>query len=398
METQLRPVINAAGTLTRLSAGPLAPGVIEAMAECDDFAVDMAALQAHASGKIAAATGAEAGIVCAGASAGLLLAAAAVIAGLDPHRMNALPLTNSPNEIIVARSQRNGYDHALRAGGARLVEVGLPEPMAGAGMRDAEAWEYAAANGPDTAAILYVAGPHAMIGLPGIVTVARTHGIPVIVDAAAELPPASNLRRFIEEGADLVVFSGGKILGGPAGTGILCGRRDLIMSATLQTLDMDVEFESWQPPLDFIDKSLLPGLPRQGIGRSCKTGKHEVFGLLAALDHFLNEGDAARHARWRAVCRNIRDGIGALGLFDVTLAGEEDCAAVPHVALRFKTPSQADAFNRQLLSRDTPVHLGRDPFCRERLLVNPTCLRAHEIAPLVQAIVASSASIGQSDA
>lgn len=386
MEQDLPTIINAAGTLTRLSAGPLAPGVIEAMAAADQVSVDMAALQAHASRVIAGATGAEAGMVTSGAAAGLLLAAAAALARLDVGRMNNLPQTDGPDEIIIARSHRNGYDHALRAAGAKLIEVGLPEPMAGAGVRDAEAWEFDAAIGPRTAAILYVASPLASPDLQDIVAIGKARQVPVIVDAAAELPPAGNLRQFIAAGADLVVFSGGKVLGGPAGSGLLCGRSDLIMSAALQCLDMDVPFAEWQPPADFIDKSRLPGLPRQGIGRSCKVGKHEVMGLLAALDHFLAEGDAARHARWLSVCERIIKGVGPLDDITLSLVGADDVEQVPLLELRLRDALQAGRFRNRLLTRATPVHLARDRFNPSRLLVNPTCLRETEIGPLIDAL------------
>ena len=152
--------------------------------------------------------------------------------------------TGMKNEVIVVRSQRNFYDHAVRAVGVRLVEVGLPDRYAGAGVRDAEAWEIADAITDQTAAVFYVADSAAQPPLAEVVTVAHAAGIPVIVDAAAQLPPQGNLRRFIEEGADLVAFSGGKAINGPQGTGILCGRRDLVMAAALQHLDLDIVLEA----------------------------------------------------------------------------------------------------------------------------------------------------------
>jgi D-glucosaminate-6-phosphate ammonia-lyase len=104
---------------------------------------------------------------------------------------------------------------------------------------------------------------------------------PVLVDAAEELPPARNVRRFIEEGAGLVVFSGGKGIGGPSASGILCGRRNLVGSALLQQLDLDCIYEDWRPPAQLIDKRDLRGVPRRGIGRSCKVrGQHTLCTLL----------------------------------------------------------------------------------------------------------------------
>ncbi len=386
MERDLPTIINAAGTLTRLSAGPLAPGVLQAMALADETSYDMAVLQAHASRCIADATGAQAGLVTSGAAAGLLLAGAAVLARLDVRRMNNLPLTDGPDEIIVARGHRNGYDHALRAAGAKLIEIGLPEPLSGAGIRDAEPWEYEAAIGPKTAAIFYVASRLAQPELIDVVAIARAHELPVIVDAAAELPPAANLRRFVGTGADLVVFSGGKALRGPAGAGLLCGRADLIMSAALQNLDMDIQFSRWHPPADFIDLARLPGLPRQGIGRSCKVGKHDVMGLLAALDHFVAEGDPTRHARWLSICETIVDGLGSSAPTEVKVSGSSDTECVPVVEMRFSDRDLADRFHRTLMELPTPIHLARHGFEPELLTVNPTCLREHEVEPLIEAL------------
>ena len=120
----VRTIINAAGTVTRLSGGIMRSGVAAAMAEASNSSVDMTELEAHASDVIANLTGAEAGYVTSGASAGLLLATAACLTGLDPARMAKLPdTTGMKNEVIVARGQRNGYDHAVRAAGGKLVEV-----------------------------------------------------------------------------------------------------------------------------------------------------------------------------------------------------------------------------------------------------------------------------------
>ena len=171
--------------------------------------------------------------------------------------------------------------------------------------------------------------------LAEVPAVAHARGVPVIVDAAAHLPPQANLRRFISEGADLVVFSGGKALGGPQASGILAGRRDLVMAAALQHLDLDVFWDMWEPPPSLIDKTRLKGAPQHGIGRSCKAGKEEIVGLLTALHMFIAEGDAARHARWLADCEIIA---AALNGHQVWVTGREDKAQVPSVEI---TPDPA---------------------------------------------------------
>src|SRR5205807_2031182 len=228
--------------------------------------------------------GAEAGLVPAGAAAGLMLGTAAILAGDDLGRMERLPDTaDMPHEFVVAREHRNGYDHAVRAAGARFVEVGFHEIVAGAGVRRAEAWEYEAAFGPKTAGVLVVHDAHAAPPLAELVRRAHAHQLPVLVDAAGELPPRANLRALIATGADLVVFSGGKAIRGPQATGILCGRRDLIGPAALQMLDMDDHIELWEPPANLIDKKRLAGLPRHGIGRALKVSKEQIVALLTAL-------------------------------------------------------------------------------------------------------------------
>src|SRR3989442_1549106 len=136
----VRTIINAKGPPTRLSGGFLPPEVSAAMTEAGAFCVDMAELHAGASKVIAELTGADAGIVTSGAAAGLLLGTAACITGLDPGKMGRLPDTRGmKNEVVMVRSQRNFYDHAVRTSGAQLIEVGLPDRYAGAGVRVAAA-------------------------------------------------------------------------------------------------------------------------------------------------------------------------------------------------------------------------------------------------------------------
>jgi D-glucosaminate-6-phosphate ammonia-lyase len=366
-------IINAKGPSTRLSGGLMRREVAQAMVEASQHCVDMAALQARASALLAETTGAEAGLVTSGAAAGLLLGAAACVTGLDPGRMNRLPDTRGmPDEIVMVRSQRNFYDHALRAAGVRLVEVGLPDRFAGAGVRDAEAWEIADAIGERTAAVHWVAGAHARPALEEVVAVAHEAGVPVLVDAAAQLPPADNLRRFIAAGADLVAFSGGKAIGGPQASGILCGRRDLIMAAALQNLDLDVFYEHWAPPAAFIDKARLKGLPQHGIGRSCKVGKEEIVGLLVALRLFLEEDAGARRGRWLRLMEELAEALRDLPGAVVRLL---DAGEVPQVALDLALGGPgALAVMRRLESATPPVYA--DPFAATegRILFAPTCL------------------------
>ncbi|MFA6109086.1 MAG: aminotransferase class V-fold PLP-dependent enzyme, partial [Candidatus Latescibacterota bacterium] len=302
----VRPVINAVGAATRLSGAIMPLEVADAMREASQFCVEIAELQARASEIIAEVTGAEAGYVTSGAAAALLLGTAACVTGLDPGKMNRLPDTRGmKRRVVIPRSHRNFYDHAVRTVGVELVEVGIADRFSGAGVRDTEAWEIAAAIDAETAAVCYVANPRSLPLLPEVVAVAHAAGVPVLVDAAAQLPPAENLRRFIAAGADLVAFSGGKAIRGPQASGFLCGRRDLISAAALQHLDLDVYWELWNPPPGLIDRDRLPGAPQHGIGRPCKVGKEEIVGLLTALRLFVEEDPAARRGRWLALMEGL---------------------------------------------------------------------------------------------
>ncbi len=283
----VRPIINASGAVTRLGGAPMSEAVLAAFCEAAGQSVPLEELQAAASRIIAETTGTEAALVTAGAAAALTLGAAAIMAGDDLARMEQLPRCDDfPHEFVIAREHRNSYDHAVRASGARLVEVGFHEIISGAGVRRAEPWEYEAAFGPRTCGVLYVLAAGSLGQLADVVRRAHAHQLHVLVDAAAELPPRANLRTIAATGADLVAFSGGKAIRGPQATGILCGRRELVTSATLQMLDMDDHWELWEPPAGFIDRSKLPGLPRHGIGRGFKVSKEQIVALLAALEMF----------------------------------------------------------------------------------------------------------------
>jgi len=147
-----------------------------------------------------------------------------------------------------------------------------------------------------------------VLPLSEYVEIAHRHSLPVLVDAAAEMPPAFNLNAFIRAGADLVAFSGGKHLQGPQATGILCGRRELIMSAALQHQDMDVFPQTW-PLRALIEDGTLTGPPHHGIGRGFKVGKEEIAGLVAALDLYQKRDFVAERARWTADLECIAAGI-----------------------------------------------------------------------------------------
>lgn len=368
--------INAAGTLTRLGGSLMDDAVLDAMREAARSSVDMAELQTAASRAIARATGAEAGLVTSGASAALTLAAAATIAGLDTQRMARLPDTRGmAAEILIHRSHRNAYDHALRAAGAILVDFGRNDRSLGAGVRGWEEADIDAVVTPSSVALAFVATPDTVGDLPVAAAAANRHGLKIVVDAAAQLPPVANLRAFVAAGADLVVFSGGKAIGGPQASGILAGRAELVASALLQQLDMDVAPERWVPPAA-IASNRVPAPPHHGIGRGFKVGKEEIVGLIVALERF-----AARdETRYRAELekRLGRIAAGLPGIVSRIVDGR-----VP--ALEIEAPDGPAAV-RRLADGDPPVHVGERDAARGRLIVDVQAVRAEDDALLVAAL------------
>src|ERR1700730_976651 len=358
----VRPLINAAGALTRLGGAVMAPEVVVAMAAASSASVDVGQLQAAASGRIAQATGAEAGLVTTGAAAALTLAAAAAIARWDVAKMAALPHAESfPHDILIPRTHRTGYSHALAAAGARLVDIGHNDRGTGAGVRGLEAWEIETALSPSVVAVAFSANATSLVDLPTVATVCRANGIPVIVDAAAQLPPKENLKRFIALGADLVAFSGGEA------------------SALLQQLDMDVSPETWTPP-SMVDRANLRGVPHHGIGRGFKAGKEEIVGLLIALERFVNADDAADN---EALAVRLKAIAALLEGIAVTLVPAAQTGRVPVLEI---TVPDALALSARLQRGDPPVHLSERHAARGVLTLDPQVLLPEHDAPLAAAI------------
>jgi seryl-tRNA(Sec) selenium transferase len=356
--------------------------VVEAMAAASRASVDIGELQDAASARIAQATGAEAGLVTTGAAAALTLAAAASIARWDVAKMAALPHGDFPRDILIPRTHRTGYAHALAASGARLIDIGHNDRGTGAGVRGLEAWEIEAALSPSVVAMAFSANATSLADLPTAVAACRAAGIPLIVDAAAQLPPKENLKRFIAMGVDLVAFSGGKALGGPQASGILAGRRDLVASALLQQLDMDVAPETWTPP-KLVDRANLRGVPHHGIGRGFKAGKEEIVGLLTALDRFVKADDAADNARLEARLKAIA---AELNGYKVTLVPASVTGRVP--VLEVAVPD-ALALSAHLQRGNPPVHLSERHSARGVLTLDPQVLLPEDDAALAAALKAA---------
>jgi D-glucosaminate-6-phosphate ammonia-lyase len=384
--------VNGAGLLTRLGGSLMAPEVLDAMRDAAGSFVDMAELQTRASAIIATHTGAEAGIVTSGAAAAMTLATAACLTRLDVARMERLPDTEGmPNEVIMFRAHRTGYDHAIRAAGARIVEVGFNDRTVGSGVRGLEGWEIEAAIGPNTAAIGYAANPTRQPPLAAIAAVARKHNLPVIVDAAAQLPPKANLKRFIAEGASLVAYSGGKAIRGPQGTGILCGQKDLVAAALIQQLDMDILVETWPPPADLLDGFFKDRLPHHGLGRGFKVDKESIAGLLVALERFAKADDGADNGKRETQLRRLADLLAGIKCRATVLSAAET-KRYPILEILFDEEALgfgAVEISRRLQRQSIPVHLGERRIYENVLLVDASGLQPGDEQTIANALAAA---------
>jgi D-glucosaminate-6-phosphate ammonia-lyase len=259
-ELGVRKIINGGATLTMLGGSIMPPEVVAAMADASRYFVQLDELQEKVGKKIAEWTHNEAAYISSGAAAGLVLSTAACITGLDPDKRARLPYTDGmKNEIIIHKRGRVGYDFAIRQAGGKLVEVGTEE---GASAADLEG-----AINERTAGIFVFYKNLMMDGQVPFeeqIAIAKRHGIPLVVDAAAQLPPVENLWWFTQQGADLALFSGGKGLCGPQSSGLILGRRDLIEACAFNAC------------------------PRPFIGRPAKAGKEEIVGLMTAVRCYLN--------------------------------------------------------------------------------------------------------------
>ncbi|WP_254280807.1 aminotransferase class V-fold PLP-dependent enzyme [Haloarcula marina] len=391
-ELGIPPVINAAGTKTRIGGSLIRPEAVEAMSRASESFVRISDLQIRAGELIQDVTGAEAGYVVSGAAASMTLGIAACIAGDDLGVMSTLPDTEGvADEVVMPRSHRNGYDHAIRAAGATIVDVGNNDNYLGTGSKNTELWEIADAINDETVAVAYMEKSYSQPDLEDVVEVAHERDVPVLVDAAAELPPKSNLEKFIDQGADLVVFSGGKAIRGPQTTGILAGRADLIGSAAMQHLDMHVAEEVWEPPADLINIERFGGVPRQGIGRQLKVGKEELVGLIRALELFVEEDTDELVANWEERSRTIAAALAEAPGYETTVepAGKTNIAATVWVSVDAdKAGIDTGSLVSELRKEDPRVFVGPDHIHESAFTVNPSCLTDEESEYVIERLLA----------
>ncbi|MBN4064328.1 aminotransferase class V-fold PLP-dependent enzyme [Dehalococcoides mccartyi] len=293
------PVINAQSWVTALGGSIMRPEVLQAMDDAAGVFIDVKKLNMAAGEVVARSCGAERGLVTAGCSAAQVLMVAACMTGQSEQNVEQLPdTTGMKNEVILYKGQRNRYDKAFVTAGATLVEYGSEDSVS---TDDLEA-----AINENTVCVAYVVAPFVPvgIGLEETIRIAHEHGVPVIIDAAAEVPPRSNLSKFHEMGADLVAFSGGKGIGGPQSSGLLAGKADLMEAVVMNSLNLDSSVA--------------------GIGRPMKVSKENIVGLVTALQLFTDSDEAAEWGGWHSKAQFVAERLA--GIDGVRVEIEDDPA------------------------------------------------------------------------
>jgi L-seryl-tRNA(Ser) seleniumtransferase len=358
-ELGVRPLINAWGTVTAVGGSRMAPSVIEAMREASASFVDLHALHQRAGEAIATMLGVDAACVTSGAAAGITIAAAACMTRGHADRRTRLPDTSGmPNECLMLRAHRNRYDRAASLSGVRMAEV--------AGSLAPTIDDVRASVTERTALFLYMAESASVPGslaLSNVVAVLRESAIPVVVDAAAELPPNSSLTDYINQGADLVLISGGKEIRGPQSSGMILGESALIAECIAHCF------------------------PNHGIGRGMKTDKETIAGLVRAVELFVRRDEHAEFAAWERMVDEIVVVLDAEPSLHARRGFPRGPGIQPMVIPRayvapLRRPAQ-DAVAR-LWAGDPAVAVGVDG---GELAINPQCLNPDEVPMLIDALV-----------
>ncbi|MDP4212885.1 MAG: selenocysteine synthase [Bacteroidota bacterium] len=275
-ELGVRPFINAAGTYTFMTGSLMREEVIDAIRNtAGDFCL-LDELQDKVGEKIAAMVHAESAVVTAGAFSALTLGVAGVLTGNDVEKVKMLPQlegSGMKTEILIQKAHAIDYNHALTNTGAKLIVVETTEDV-----------EKAINGNTALMHFLNIEADHGKIMHEEWVALGEKHSIPTSIDIAADVPPVSNLWKFNDMGFHFVVISGGKALRGPQSAGLLMGKKDIVTAARLH-----------MPPRGF------------NIGRGMKVNKEEIFGMYAALQHYINYDHEAEWKLWEANTATIEN-------------------------------------------------------------------------------------------
>jgi L-seryl-tRNA(Ser) seleniumtransferase len=305
-ELGVKPFINAAGTYTTLTASLMLPEVVAAYEYASKTYVRLNDLHDACGARIAQLVGAEACMITAGAASALTVGTAACITGTDPDKIRRIPdLAGMKSEVIVQKTHRYGYDHAVRNCGIKMIEVETAE-------------ELERAINPNTAMMLFFNANNNVgkIKDAEFAALGKKHNIPTFNDAAADVPPVGNLSKWLKMGFDLVTFSGGKGMRGPQSAGLLLGRKDLIAAARLN------------------------GWPNSDtIGRGMKVNKEELLGMMVAVENYLKRDHEADWREWEKRCKIISDAAASVKGVTAEQYVPEIANSVPHLRIKWD-PSQ----------------------------------------------------------
>ena len=330
------PIINAQSWVTALGGSIMRPEVLSAMDEAANAFVDIKKLNRAAGEVVALACGAEQGLVTAGCSAAQVLMVAACMTGQSESNVEQLPdTTGMKNEVVLFKGQRNRYDKAFVTAGAKLVTYGSEH--------EGTADELEAAINENTACVAFVIMPFALhgVGLEETIRVAHERGVPVIVDAAAELPPRANLSKFHKMGADMVAFSGGKGIGGPQSSGLLAGKADLVEAAVMNSLNLDSSVA--------------------GIGRPMKVSKENIVGLVTAIQLFTDSDEAAEWESWQLKAQYVAERLQGIDGVKVKIEDDPAERQGPQPVLYFEDEFEGPTVSEikeQLENGDPPIFVG----------------------------------------
>jgi L-seryl-tRNA(Ser) seleniumtransferase len=297
-ELGVRPFINAAGTYTDMTASLMPPEVMGAIAYASKHFVPLNELHDRVGERIASLVKAEAAMVPSGAASAMTLGLAGVLTGLDAKKIVDLPnLAGMKTDVIMQKSHRFGYDHALRNCGVKIVEVET-------------AAELEAAITPQTAMMLFYNNNNSVgqIRDEEFVRLGRKHGVVTMNDCAADVPPVENLWKFTAMGFDLVAFSGGKGIRGPQSAGLLLGRKDLIAAARANASPNG-----------------------NSIGRGMKVNKEEMLGMLVALERYLKLDHAALDREYQRRANVVLESLAGIEGVTASITVPEVANHVPHV-------------------------------------------------------------------
>ena len=301
-ELGVRPFLNAAGTYTTLTASLMPREVVAAYEYASKSYVRLNELHDAVGKRIASLIGCEAAMVTAGAASALTLGTAACMTGKNPEFIRRLPdTTGMKTEVIVQKSHRYGYDHAVRNCGIRFVHVETREELENS-------------INPNTVMMLFfnAAEPNGRIKAAEFAELGKKHNVPTFNDAAADVPPVENLWKYTKMGFDLVTFSGGKGLRGPQSAGLLLGRQDLIEAARMNA----------SPNSDT-------------IGRGMKVNKEEMLSMLVAVELYLNRDHEADTKEWNRRAKIIADSLASIPTVTTEIYVPEIANHVPHLRVHW---------------------------------------------------------------